>query len=200
MNDDDISIWLEEIQSVTPLWQRNNCVKKRFNININKTTTPSPTINPSPLAPLPEGEGKSKSPKSTNITITQIKVRYPNYDHEPRTIRLGKIDNTMMRQLRLQRLHITHKIDLHDMSLSYAYNELHKFLCEAWQAQTKIALVITGKGNKNYGNNEITIGELRRNLPRWCIEPNFQPMVVALSQAYPHHGGAGAFYVQIRRN
>jgi DNA-nicking Smr family endonuclease len=193
--DDDIAEWQAEIANIKPL----HCNK------INYSDKSSPILKPSPplIEPLhgstPKGEVRNQHLAPVNSTIKQIPVRYPNYDRETPTIRLAKIDDSMMRQLRLQRLHITHKIDLHDMSLSLAYDELHQFLKQAWQNQTKIALVITGKGNRNYGNDATKIGELKRNLPRWCIEPAFQPMVVALSQAHSHHGGAGAFYVQIRK-
>ncbi len=133
------------------------------------------------------------------ILITQQPVRYPIYDRETPTIRLNKIDVSLMRQLRLERMIITHKIDLHDMSLAVAYEALYGFLRGAWHDGAKIALVITGKGSRQNSRQQLGMGELRRNLPRWCIEPSFQPMVVALQQSLAHHGGEGAFYVQIRR-
>jgi DNA-nicking Smr family endonuclease len=165
-NPEDAEEWSKEIADVTPL----------------HPLTPLPLAASSP-PPLIAPTTSSYTPKS---------VRYPKYDHEPPTIRLSGFDASLLRQLRLNRQSLHHKLDMHDMSLATAYSSLYQFLRQVWEQEAKVALVITGKGSTG------KIGELKRNLPRWCIEPTFQPMVVSLREALPHHGGAGAYYIQIR--
>jgi DNA-nicking Smr family endonuclease len=168
---EDSAYWQEEIADVIPL--------RPITPHLPEITN-SPALPPAPTpVPLP-------SP------FTPRPVRYPTYDREPPTISLSGFDASLLRQLKLKRHPLHHKLDMHDMSLATAYSTLHQFLRHVWQQEAKVALVITGKGSS--GN----IGELKRNLPRWCIEPSFQPMVVALREALPHHGGAGAYYIQIR--
>jgi DNA-nicking Smr family endonuclease len=42
-------------------------------------------------------------------------------------------------------------------------------------------------------------GILRRAVPRWLNEPDLRPLILGFAQAQPAHGGAGAFYVLLRR-
>ncbi len=199
----DIEEWRKEVADVQPL----SDVKLHNDDCLSNSPLSSHLTSPSTLARelfTPQGEREIKpiSMQKRRIQteiIKHVAVRYPIYERETPTVRLAKIDSSIMRQLRLGRMNITHKLDLHDMNAAMAYETLHNFLRITMQDGAKIALIITGKGSKGgFGANEGFVGELRRNLPRWCIEPTFQPMVVALQQALPHHGGVGAFYVQIR--
>ena len=69
-------------------------------------------------------------------------------------------------------------------------------------------LVITGKGRavedaalEFYAfMSQPERGVLRRNVPRWLAEPELRPLIVGFTTAVAHHGGEGAFYIELRRN
>jgi DNA-nicking Smr family endonuclease len=52
--------------------------------------------------------------------------------------------------------------------------------------------IITGKGERGEG-------VLRQALPRWLAEAPNAGRILALEQAQARHGGAGAFYVLLRK-
>jgi DNA-nicking Smr family endonuclease len=55
-------------------------------------------------------------------------------------------------------------------------------------------LVITGRGLGQNGP-----GVLKSSVPRWLEEPELRRLILATAPAQPHHGGAGAIYLLLRR-
>ena len=53
-------------------------------------------------------------------------------------------------------------------------------------------LVITGKGKEGQG-------VLRRNFLLWLESPGARRLVSGYAESHPKHGGAGAFYVFLRK-
>lgn len=91
------------------------------------------------------------------------------------------------------------RIDLHGMRQVEAHAALSRFLRRAHAQGRRIVLVITGKGD---GDGEFWWegrGVLRRNLPNWLDTPEMKALVVGYQEAGRQHGGAGAFYVQLRK-
>jgi DNA-nicking Smr family endonuclease len=181
----DEDFWEQEISDVRPLPTRHK----------TNEAGKSDTV---PLKP------SAKKPKLTDDEFIDLsglnnpQVNFKNvntlpYDKPTPTLKLNNIDASLLRQLKLNRDIIQYKIDLHDMTQAEAYSSLRIFLQNARNNGAKIVLIITGKGSKG------DIGELRRNLPRWCIEPNFGNIVVGIRQAYKHHGGEGAVYLQLKK-
>ena len=80
------------------------------------------------------------------------------------------------------------KLDLHGRTQEAAHRALHDFLVRARQCRWRVVLVITGKG-----------GVLRDLVPRWLGEYEFRDIVSGVSPAHVRHGGAGAYYVALRR-
>ncbi len=61
-------------------------------------------------------------------------------------------------------------------------------------------LVITGKGRREADGSEPTgAGVLRRRLPQWLSDPDLRVHVSGFAPAHRDHGGAGAWYVFLRR-
>jgi len=87
------------------------------------------------------------------------------------------------------------RLDLHGMILVEAEMALEKFLKSAHVRGVRCVLVITGKGLRGNGT-----GVIRAALPGWLNGSSLRPIVVAFSQARPADGGAGAFYVYLRRD
>jgi DNA-nicking Smr family endonuclease len=80
------------------------------------------------------------------------------------------------------------RLDLHGLTHDAAYRVLLRFLIGAQAEDKRLVLVITGKG-----------GVLRTYLPLWLGQKDVRPLVGGVSQAHASHGGAGAFYVSLRR-
>jgi len=93
------------------------------------------------------------------------------------------------------------RIDLHGMTLSEAHAELVHFLLNAQSAGLRLVLVITGKGKRGADDGPIPnrIGALRHQVPQWLRLPPLGPVVQQAAEAHLRHGGAGAYYVYLRR-
>jgi DNA-nicking Smr family endonuclease len=86
------------------------------------------------------------------------------------------------------------QLDLHGMTQADAHRALSGFVAASREAGRRCVLVITGRGlNSDEG------GILRRAVPRWLDEPGMRPSLLAIAPARPHHGGAGALYLLLRR-
>jgi DNA-nicking Smr family endonuclease len=92
------------------------------------------------------------------------------------------------------------RLDLHGMRQDEAHQRLRAFLRTAQARQSKVVLVITGKGGRDTDHALFDErGVLRRQVPLWLAGPDLRNVVIGFSQAAPAHGGAGALYVRIRR-
>jgi DNA-nicking Smr family endonuclease len=109
----------------------------------------------------------------------------PTYSERPAPFIGGHADA----HLRRGRLDPEARIDLHGMTQGAAYRTLLRFLIDAQAQEKSLVLVITGKG-----------GVLRAQLPLWLGQPDLRGLVGGLREAHVRHGGAGAFYVQMRKH
>lgn len=94
------------------------------------------------------------------------------------------------------------RIDLHGLTLAEAQPELVRFILAQRAAGRRLVLVITGKGRgraEGAGPVPDRPGALRRHVPEWLARPPLAAAVVQVTEAHLRHGGAGAFYVVLRR-
>lgn len=93
------------------------------------------------------------------------------------------------------------RLDLHGMTLAEAHPELIGFILNAQSAGLRLVLVITGKGKLKPDTGPIPqrIGALRHQVPQWLRLPPVGQAVLQISEAHLKHGGAGAYYVYLRR-
>ena len=127
----------------------------------------------------------------------------------PRPARLDRrggasgVDRRTAQRLARGQTPIEDRIDLHGMTQAKARRALERFLVDAEGAGRRCVLVITGKGaERDRGEGAMPdrdAGVLRRSLPRWLALPGLRERVVAYCPAIPRHGGAGAFYILLRR-
>lgn len=89
-------------------------------------------------------------------------------------------------------------IDLHGMRRQEAFIALRQFLTHAQIEGARLVLVVTGKGERG-ALGEGAPGILRQSVPHWLREPAYHAIVVGFEEAQRPHGGAGAFYVRLRR-
>ena len=75
---------------------------------------------------------------------------------------------------------------------------------EALARDQRLILVITGKGGKKRSDDDAPFmregeGVLRQQAPRWLRSGPHAARIVGIYQAHPRHGGAGAFYVYLKK-
>lgn len=93
------------------------------------------------------------------------------------------------------------RIDLHGMTLDQAHPELNRFILGAQLRGLRLVLVITGKGQREdpYQVMPMRRGVLKQQVPQWLRMAPLSSAVLQISEAHQRHGGAGAYYVYLRR-
>jgi DNA-nicking Smr family endonuclease len=99
------------------------------------------------------------------------------------------------------------RLDLHGLYQAEAHARLRAFLQRAHASGLKTVLVITGKGGRaedradalGSAMGERQRGVLRRSVPLWLAQPDLSQIVLSYGAAATRHGGAGAFYVRLRK-
>ncbi len=87
-------------------------------------------------------------------------------------------------------------IDLHGHHLASAHSQLARALDRAATSGARIILVIAGKSR---GPDEAPRGAIRRELATWLAHSHHAGRILAVRNAHPRHGGAGAVYVVLRK-
>ena len=96
------------------------------------------------------------------------------------------------------------RIDLHGLTAERAHRALDHRIGEALGRGERLILVITGKGGKKRNTDDAPFmredeGVLRQQAPRWLRSGPHAAHIVGIYQAHPRHGGAGAFYVYLKK-
>ena len=96
------------------------------------------------------------------------------------------------KRIRRGKVEVSSSFDLHGHTQASAWSALPAFLMREQARGSRCVIVITGKG-------KLGEGVLRQNFLRWLEMPEARTLVSGYAQAHPRHGGAGAFYVFLRR-
>ena len=107
---------------------------------------------------------------------------------------MAGVDRRTAERLRRGRLSVEATLDLHRHTQDEAHRALMGFITDAAAEGRRCVLVITGKGALSEGG-----GVLRRQVPHWLNQQPCRECVLAIAEARPEHGGAGALYVLLRR-
>ena len=95
------------------------------------------------------------------------------------------------------------RVDLHGMTAERAHRALDRRIAEALARGHRLVLVITGKGGRRAEPDNPFArpgeGRLRREAPRWLRSGPHARHIVGIFEAHARHGGAGAFYVYLKR-
>lgn len=94
--------------------------------------------------------------------------------------------------MRRGKLEIGATLDLHGHTQETGRTALTRFLRGAQARGDTTVIVVTGIGRAGQG-------VLKRLLPAWLEQPDVRPLTAGYAQAHRMHGGAGAFYVFIKR-
>jgi len=111
------------------------------------------------------------------------------------------MDRKNFQRLIKGQMEIDGTLDLHGMTADQAKARLLAYVGQSHAMGCRLILVITGKG-KHKGYDEFhrpVKGVLRQSLPDWLRGPTLANKVLQVSQAQRKHGGAGAYYVYLRR-
>jgi DNA-nicking Smr family endonuclease len=103
------------------------------------------------------------------------------------------LDRRSAQRLKRGQMAIEARLDLHGMTQAEAHDALQRFIARAQEGGRRAVLIVTGKGGRDGA------GVLRRAVPRWLAEAGCRARVLAVEEARPMHGGAGALYVLLRR-
>ncbi|HUS52702.1 MAG TPA: Smr/MutS family protein [Thermohalobaculum sp.] len=96
------------------------------------------------------------------------------------------------------------RIDLHGMTAERAHRALDRYIGMALARGERLVLIITGKGGKARHADDAAFmradqGVLRQQAPNWLRNGPHAAHIVGIYQAHPRHGGAGAFYVYLKK-
>ncbi len=136
----------------------------------------------SPSVEVPAKQKAPKAPLNTPQTAPKL--------HQ--TARKGIADRGHEKRVKRGKIAIAATFDLHGHTQATAARILPGFLIGERQAGARCVLIITGKGKMGEG-------VLRRNFLDWINSPAARPIVSGFAEAHQRHGGAGAFYVFLRK-
>ncbi len=162
--------WDRVRKSVRPL-------KGEKSPRIKRDVSDQGLLNTAPPAPEKPVTSK-KTPTGPSLDHGRTVSTPPDRGTE-RRIKRGKVD-------------ISARFDLHGHTQASAWSALPAFLMREQARGSRCVIVITGKGR-------LGEGVLRRNFLRWLEMPQARGLVSGYAQAHPRHGGAGAFYVFLKR-
>lgn len=96
------------------------------------------------------------------------------------------------KRVRRGKLEIGRSLDLHGHTQDSARAALGRFLRASQKRGDSTVIVITGVGRGGEG-------VLKRRFPEWLAESDLRPLISGFAPAHRMHGGAGAFYVFLKR-
>ncbi len=176
------------------LWRR---VTKDVQRTLPEALRPEPTAQNSKINTKPP-EPKPTSMSSIAVASSDVHPTNP----EKMASVVGGGDPRSSRQLGRGRVEIDATLDLHGFTQDQAYASLQQFLMIAKSKGYRRLLVITGKGKSAGIRNVLSTGSsrgiLRRRFLEWIDGP-FRDHVARVSPAHQRHGGAGAFYVFLKK-
>lgn len=156
---------------------------RRVAANVKARRRPLPADEPehepaSKAAPRAARAARPTAPAVSPPKPRPVAAPVPSRGAEKR-VRRGKLD-------------IGGKLDLHGHTQETARAALTRFLHAAHARGDRTVIVITGVGRGGEG-------VLKRRLPDWLGSPEVRPLISGVAPAHRAHGGAGAFYVFLKR-
>jgi len=192
---DDWYLWNEVTRSVSPLTSKSMIAAARSKIRAQQQGEK--------LQPLIASDIKSDSfalKRSGSKTKAGWSLSVAPIHQPPAEPFIPTLEPKLHRKLRRGQMPIDARIDLHGMRQDEARSALERFIDARVKRGDRTVLVITGKGLKKTGFGAIEQrGVLRHMLPLWLKEPALAPHIAGWEVSAPHHGGAGAYYVRLKR-
>ncbi len=105
------------------------------------------------------------------------------------------LDLMIVSQLQSRQFSPEAHIDLHGLNCEQAFQNLVGFFRNAYYKGARTVLIVTGRGLNSLNGVPV----LRSRVQQWLTQDPFKRVVLAFCTAKQEDGGAGAFYVLIRR-
>lgn len=105
------------------------------------------------------------------------------------------LDLMIVSQLQARQFSPEAHIDLHGLNCEQAFQNLVGFFRNAYYKGVRTVLIVTGRGLNSLNGVPV----LRFRVQQWLTQDPFKRVVLAFCTAKQEDGGAGAFYVLIRR-
>jgi DNA-nicking Smr family endonuclease len=137
-----------------------------------------------PTAPAHELE----SARPTRATVRAIPPALPL----KRAVAAPPANRAGEKRVRRGKLEIGASLDLHGHTQDSGRAALGRFLRAAAKRGERTVIVITGAGRGGEG-------VLKRALPEWLAAGDLRALVSGFAPAHRSHGGAGAYYVFLKR-
>jgi len=102
----------------------------------------------------------------------------------------------VMKKLRQGELSYQDYVDLHGYNREEARNLVTRFLKRSVASKYRCVLIVSGRGLNSKDKQPV----LKQSLVQWLIRAPLKRMVLAFASARSYDGGAGAFYVLLRRS
>jgi DNA-nicking Smr family endonuclease len=188
----DEDLWRYTAATIEPL--------KRGKPRVHPSDRTLPEVPKSKPLPKPEKSPTSLTAKErTHEPVKTVREATPHRQAPD----LSAFDRSSARKIRIGRIDIEARVDLHGLRQSEAHATLRSFLFRCQSRGLRYVLVITGKGKTANSSERVYSGDsergiLKRNVPRWLEEPDVRNIVVSYTTAAIHHGGEGAIYVHLR--
>lgn len=156
-----------------------------------------------PPEPEPEPEPKQTGPASPVVVAAPpasppapARAARPRAYVPPPHPGDATLDGRWDRHARGGRLEPDRVIDLHGHGVEEAHWLVEHCLRDAAADGARIVLIVTGKGSRGPEDRR---GVIRASLADWLQLSRLRPLIAAMRPAHPRHGGAGAFYVILKR-
>lgn len=141
-----------------------------------------------PYKPQPPLE---EPPPPPAPVATAVPAEPPPLPDSPPARKPNGVDSQTLKHLSRGERKVEAVIDLHGMTVQIAHAALRRFVEIQAAAGKRCLLVITGKGGPDRPSR------LKHEVPLWL--EGWKPPVLAVTNAQPKHGGAGALYVLLQR-
>lgn len=188
LGSEDLEIWGRVAQTTRPLHRR---------APVLQVPDVAP-VDPAPPKPKPVFEGRILRP-DPRVPASRHDVSQPLAD----ALRAAPVamDKRQFQRMTRGKLDPDARIDLHGMTLAQAHGALNAFILRAQAQGLRLVLVITGKGKTVADDGPIPRrpGALKHDVPQWLRMAPLANAVLELREAHIRHGGAGAYYVYLRR-
>lgn len=178
-------LWEMATRDVTPLIEKDGGFMKLAPDATNEKDEPdhffAETSKKTQARPGQENK-KHPSPPIGKSGAPQDKTMFTGLDHRTNE------------RLRRGKMPIEAVLDLHGCRRVEAYEVLKRFLYQSYEDGKRCVLIVTGKGQRAVGT-----GVIKQSFPDWIRDPAVAPFILQYYPAKPQHGGAGAFYVLLRK-
>lgn len=155
-------------------------------------------VVPKPLAPLPkvyrpEGAGAAAFAR---VDAKEKRPLLPGKHGDKPALQM---DKRLKQRFQRGELPIEARLDLHGLTLANAERAMSRLIRDSLAQQKRCLLVITGKGARSAESGVQARGVLRAWLPDYLKRGPWREQILGVTPARREAGGAGAFYVLLRR-